>query len=406
MAAVFDPQVMPAQLPLGVTHTPQVSISCVGLLYDATTNRTFRIPDVPATSSVAHIKQWYSSNVSETAVDPRSLVVIHNAQPVEDTTQVWQLAQGQGQFAVTVAHQAKSPRSMLSLYIDSALAIPPLPLCISSDSTVLYVKQRIFEMLNLPMALASAPHTSLILPPSTSPLQNNLTLEACGIVNNSRLSLAFQQDSVHENRTGNVQFQHRLNVTPATTYGSQPQYARIKEIWADNDNSPSLTNTLGTTPQLMAPDKSSAASSHALLPSLLLEDEDDEEVSVLSEFIGAAHNVGANQRVQHNCTPNTTGNIGNGLAQKSRGRRRSRSPPGGGNSELSQDQLQQLAANFRTKMCRNGPSCKFGRNCWFAHIAEELRKPADPLPNNLPAVHKLERYSHREANAAKDRHSA
>merc|ERR1711988_619929 len=91
-------------------------IPCVGLLYDAGTNRTFRIPDVPATSSVAHIKQWYCKNVA--AIDPRQLAVVHNAQPVDDTTQVWQLAQGQGQFGVTVTQQPQtSPRSILNVYV-------------------------------------------------------------------------------------------------------------------------------------------------------------------------------------------------------------------------------------------------------------------------------------------------
>ena len=28
--------------------------------------------------------------------------------------------------------------------------------------------------------------------------------------------------------------------------------------------------------------------------------------------------------------------------------------------------------NLKTKMCRDIPNCKFGRNCWFAHSKEEL----------------------------------
>lgn len=384
MAAVFDPQAMPSLPPSNFAHTSphQVSISCVGLLYDAASNRTFRIPDVPATSSVAHIKQWYAKNVSDSA-DPRSLVVIHNAQPVEDSAQVWQLAQGQGQFAVTVA-QAQSPRSTLSLFVDTALPIPPIPLCISSDSTVLYVKQRLFEMLNLPMALASAVQTTLILPPSSSPLQNDLTLESCGIINNARLALAFQQDNTPDS------FQ-------AQALGAQPQYARIKEIWGDNAGNANYSSQVSPVRT-----KTVTPTSHGLLPSLLFEDEDDEEASVLCEYIGAPVACNPPQCFQN-------GNSGNNHSQhsnvpKGRGGRRQRSRSPNNTAELSQDQLQHLAANFRTKTCRNGPSCKFGRNCWFAHTTEELRKPSDPLPNNLPAVHKLERYSHREANAAKDRH--
>lgn len=398
MAAVFDPQTMPSH-PVFTQHAvPQVAISCVGLLCDASSNRTFRIPDVPATSTVAHIKQWYAKNVSE-GTDPRSLVVIHNAQPIEDTAQVWQLAQGQGQFAVTVA-QAKSPRSMLSLYVDTGLPTP-LPLCISSDSSVLYVKQRLFEMLNLPMVLASALQTTLIMPPSSAPLQNDVTLEGCGMPNNARLSLAFQQDSSMPD--ANIHQPPQQAVNP---FGTQPQYARIKEIW----NEPSSNSSASQyTPM---PSQAAPKATHSLLPSQLFE-EDDEEVSMLCQFVEGPHIRNAAPSFQSRSpghTPHTppptiitpTNNSNGG--SKGRGGRRQRSRSHSP-SELSQEQLQHLAANFRTKTCRNGPSCKFGRNCWFAHTAEELRKPSDPLPNNLPAVHKLERYSHREASA-KDRHNA
>merc|ERR1711975_146474 len=132
MSACYEPLPMTnQQAPVGPSSGRFPAMACVGLLHDAASNRTFRIPDVPATSSVAHIKQWYAKNVSDSA-DPRSLVVIHNAQPVEDSAQVWQLAQGQGQFAVTVAY-AKSPRSMLSLTVQTSLPIPPIPVCVSSD---------------------------------------------------------------------------------------------------------------------------------------------------------------------------------------------------------------------------------------------------------------------------------
>jgi len=38
--------------------------------------------------------------------------------------------------------------------------------------------------------------------------------------------------------------------------------------------------------------------------------------------------------------------------------------------------------NYKTKMCRDGPACKFGRNCWFAHSKEELKGCSD---ESLPA---------------------
>jgi len=407
--ALVDTQTMPVQHPMSspqLCMKQQPNVACVGLLYCAASNRTFRIPDVPATSSVGHIKQWYSKNVGDGA-DPRQLVVVHNNLVLEDSVLVWQLAQGQGQFAVTVAEN-KSPRSMLSLFVESTLPIPAIPLCISSDSTVLYVKQKLFEMLNMPMSLAASSHTTLLMPMSTTPLQNCCTLADCGVLNNMCLSLAFQPEPVQQQQ----QQPAAPNMSP---FQQQPQYARIQEIWADSANTP--TQQQGAPiQQATEPTKRAPAATHALLPSLLLEDEEDEE-SMLSEFIGAplanaatriqAVRPNSNAQVhgaqnQH-ASSNTNGvnpTTGNKSGRGGR-RQRSRSPPGGCN-ELTQDQLQHLAANFRTKMCRNGPTCKFGRNCWFAHNQEELRKPNDPLPNNLPAVHKLERYSHREATA-KDR---
>lgn len=392
MAAVFEPQMAQAA-PTGFqAPRAQVAVAC-GLLYDAATHRTFRIPDVPATSTVAHIKQWYSKNVNE--ADPRSLAVIHNAQAVEDSTQVWQLAQGQGQFAVTVA-QAESPRSMLSLYVATALPIPPLPLSISSDSTVLYVKQRVLEMLNLPMSMASAGSTTLVFPPSALLLQNDLTLEQCAVPNNAHLTLAFQESP---SPTNNFQQQQQPppQLSPPTTttpFGSQPQYNRIKEIWADAP--PTSSNHRAPAPP-MVQIRSTSAPGHALLPSLLFE-EDDEE-ALLSGYMASAP-MATQPRFQNQIPNQMQRNSNPAVIQptKGRGGRRQRSRSPEGQSELSADQRQHLAENFRTKMCRSGASCKFGRNCWFAHHSEELRKPSDPLPNNLPAVHKLERYSHREAN--------
>jgi len=391
--AIVDTQTMPVQHHISpqLGMKQQHPVACVGLLYCAASNRTFRIPDVPATSSVGHIKQWYSKNVGD-GVDLRALVVVHNNLVLEDTVLVWQLAQGQGQFAVTVAEN-KSPRSMLSLFVESTLPIPAIPLCISSDSTVLYVKQKLFEMLNMPMSLASSSHTTLLMPPSTTALQNCCTLADCGVRNNMCLSLVFQPEAVQP--------------TAPSPFQQQPQYARIQEIWADNVKAPTKPQDVPIQP---VPNNQATAATHALLPSLLLEDEEDEE-SVLSEFI-AAPLANSNTHVQVRSNNNTqvhgtqsqhTSNSNSGHKSIRGGRRqRSRSPPGSC-SELTQDQLQHLAANFRTKMCRNGPTCKFGRNCWFAHNHDECRKPSDPLPNNLPAVHKLERYSHREATAAKDR---
>lgn len=396
MAACYDPQMMPASANLPHhPNQPSQSTACVGLLYDSSSNRTFRIPDVPQTSTVAHIKQWYASNVGDGSTDPRSLVVIHNAQPTEDGTQVWQLAQGQGQFAVTVA-PAHSPRSILELYVDTALPIAPVRLCISSDSSVLYVKQRLFEMLNLPMAMASANTTTLMLAPSSAPLQNSCTLDACRVLNNARLVFSFQgqPEPMAQQNVPAVPLPEPVAVPAPPGFAAQAaqsQFARIQEIWASDTSSNSTTpaSSVSSSPVPQQQPKGDLS----LLPSLLLED-DEIPITPLSRPCESIEPRSAN------LPPVVPVN------RKSRGRRnqRSRSPPGGESvNSLNQEQLQHLAANFRTKSCRNGPSCKFGRNCWFAHNSEELRKPTDPLPNNLPAVHKLERYSHREANAAKER---
>lgn len=396
MAACYDPQMMPASanLPNHPNQSSQ-SAACVGLLYDSSSNRTFRIPDVPQTSTVAHIKQWYASNVGDGSTDPRSLVVIHNAQPAEDGTQVWQLAQGQGQFAVTVA-PAHSPRSILELYVDTALPIAPVRLCISSDSSVLYVKQRLFEMLNLPMAMASANTTTLMLAPASAPLQNNCTLDACRVLNNARLVFSFQgqPEAMPPQNVLAAPLPEPVAVPAPPTFAAQnaqSQFARIQEIWASDTSSNSTTpaSSVASSPVPQQQNKGDLS----LLPSLLLE---DDEIP-MTPLCRPGESMPPRSANLPPVVP---------VNRKSRSRRnqRSRSPPGGdGISSLNQEQLQHLAANFRTKSCRNGPSCKFGRNCWFAHNSEELRKPTDPLPNNLPAVHKLERYSHREANATKER---
>jgi len=367
MAIIYD-----AQYPTEAGSSPQAPlgepcsaprqapvVNTIGFLHDADSNRTFRIPDVPATSSITNIKQWYCKNVASPH-DQRPLVVLHNARPLDDSTQVWQLAQGQGQFSVTVVPQQVSPR-VIGIVVDTPLPASPVQLRLSTDSTVLYAKQRLMEILNLPMATASATQTTLVFPPAVCEMQNSHTLMECNVPENARLVLSLPQP---EQSISPTRFQpHQpLQPMPQPAVATPQSFARIRDIWSDTSSSasPSPINT---------PD--SAHQGHALLPSALLDEETEAEKTT--------EPVRSVQRTS-----------------KSRRGRRSHSPP---SDRLTSDQLQHLAANFRTKTCRN-EKCKFGRNCWFAHNAEELRKPSDPLPNNLPAVHKLERYSHRETNAS------
>merc|ERR1711988_304550 len=372
MAACYDPLVPTQQTPVHPSPPRQLpaAVACIGLLHDAASNRTFRIPDVPATSSVAHIKQWYCKNVA--AVEPRHVVVVHNGHPVNDVTQVWQLAQGQGQFAVSVTAAQNSPRSILSVHVDTALPGPPLALQISSDSTVL--KQRVLELINQPMALATSAQTILILPPGNAPLDNSRTLAECGVVSNTRLSFSFAQQGL---------------ITPVpqpAVASSQAEVSRLRQIWS----SPSPISTSHAT--------SNTPTSHVLLPSLLLDDDEDMYCSSCSSCSSCGTcSPGASPGHSPWSSPShgEHHSMREPQPRRNRGGRRSHSPPM--SQELGAEQMRDLAANFRTKMCRNGRSCKFGRNCWFAHTGDELRKPSDPLPNNLPAVHKLERYSHREA---------
>lgn len=328
--------------------------STIGFLQCQDSNRTYRIPDVPSTSTVMDIKQWYIKNVTSQS-DTRSLVVIHNNLPLDDGTQVWQLAQGQGQFAVTMLHQQLSPRT-ITLYVDTSLGMAPLQVRLSTDSSILYAKQRIMEILNLPMATATSPQTILVFPPATLELRNECTLSECQIPENARLALSLPQSA-----------QYCFQGSPPQSPPQPDTYGRIQQIWAG-----------GTNEMVEAPRAAPPSASHALLPAALLED-DEEAPSHCTQ-----------QQSNNPINPVPKANNGG----RNRGRR-SHSPPSD-RSQLSSDQLQHLAANFRTKLCRNGPNCKFGRNCWFAHNGEELRKPSDPLPNNLPAVHKLERYSNRE----------
>jgi len=350
------------QAPMGaVCSAPRQApiTSTIGFLQCQDSNRTYRIPDVPSTSTVMDIKQWYVKNVTSQG-DIRSLVVIHNNLPLDDGTQVWQLAQGQGQFAVTMVHQQMSPRT-ISVFVDTSLPMAPLQVRLSTDSSILYAKQRIIEILNLPMATATSPQTTLHFPQGAPhELQNDFTLSDCQIPENARLALSLPQSSQYC-------FQHSGS-PPRSPPLPDTQYGRIQQIWAGS------STEIAEPPRATQPQ----STSHALLPAALLEDEEEDTSRC------------GHQTNPINPTPPKANNGG-----RNRGRR-SHSPPSD-RSELSSDQLQHLAANFRTKLCRNGPNCKFGRNCWFAHNGEELRKPSDALPNNLPAVHKLERYSNRES---------
>lgn len=190
----------------------------------------------------------------------------------------------------------------------------------------------------------------------------------CNVPENAHLVLSLPQP---EQRITATQFQAQQTCQPVSQPAALPQpttppsFARIRDIWSDASSSPSPspTNNTPNSPQ-------TSLASGIFLPSALLDDEED----------AVKTDPAPVRSVQR--------------TSKSRRGRRSHSPP---SDRLTNEQLQHMAANFRTKMCRN-EKCKFGRNCWFAHNKEELRKPSDALPNNLPAVHKLERYSHRESN--------
>lgn len=394
MATCFDTPLHPSEpgsspeAPLrGPCSAPRQApvLTTIGFLHDTPSNRTFRIPDVPATSTILNIKHWYAKNITPgQQLDPRLLAVLHNGQPVSDATQVWQLAQGQGQFAVSVTPQQTSPRSVLTLFVDTSLPMPPIQLRLSSDSSILYTKQRLVEMLNLPMAIAASPATTLAFPPNSGQLLNEATLASCNIPDNAQLKLSVPQGPMFQPP---MQQQLPMQQQPGAPKGP-PQYARIAEIWQEESVSNSghgPSNSVTTS----SPGTPGSQQGHALLPSALFEDDEEIPTNVRPASTQATTN-----------TNNSNKQNSNGGQGSRRGTRRSHSPPG---DRLNSDQLQHLAANFRTKPCRNGHGCKFGRNCWFAHNAEELRKPTDPLPNNLPAVHKLERYSHREA---KDRQAS
>lgn len=350
MASFAAPMLYPSEPASSPTRgapfsTPRQAPVCsaIGFLHDLDSNRTYRIADVPATSSVRHIKEWYVKNVSSQG-DTCSLIVLHENVVLEDSMPVWQLAQGHGQFGVAITQKQPSPRA-ITLLVNTSLSSTPIQLRLSSDSSILYTKQRLMEILNLPMSTAASRQTTLVLQglPVACELQNDQTLIECGVPDQARLVLSLpQSDAPH--------------ITMLQPMGTQSTPSHIANIWSDT---PHPNTTCG----------------HALLPKSLLEDDDDQGCTSCSSSRSKVSKA------------------------RSRGPRRSHSPP---SDRYTNDQLQHLAANFRTKLCRNGLSCKFGRNCWFAHNGEELRKPSDALPKNLPAVHKLERYSHRES---KERHN-
>merc|ERR1712093_870304 len=104
------------------------------------------------------------------------------------------------------------------------------------DSSILYAKQRLIEMINLPMTTANSPQTTLVHPPAACELHNDCTLQQCGIPDAARLTLSLPQSDMAQFMKFQPNATIQQHSPPTTPPGPQPaeRYARIAEIWASN----------------------------------------------------------------------------------------------------------------------------------------------------------------------------
>jgi len=325
--------------------------------------RTFNIPDCPSKNTVGSLKDWYTRNICPTAQQSQLRIVRQDSgNVIEDECPFWQLAEGDGVFTVTVVHVKPEPlrvvtsnNSSITLYVQHDTSGISTSVELPLKSTLLQLKIKAFEQLCLGDAAAA-------LDP-----QIGFTFQGVALDNEATLHSAHlaHGDHIYIGERRSPPVSRRVSRTPSPT-GEEVNYQSIAGIWAGtNADSPydSGSNSAYDSGSNSGDDEVREIMCHECpplcLPSSLL---DDEEPTYASQ-------------------------------RPRRQRRNSDSKA----DRKQQSEIDRMKLSYRTKMCRSGfGACKFGQQCWFAHIQEELRKPSDPLPPQCPGVSKLEKYARRQ----------
>merc|ERR1712199_47894 len=106
--------------------------------------RTFNIPDCPSKDNVGSLKDWYIRNICPTA-QHASLRIVRQSDGsvVSDQEPFWRLAEGEGDFTVTVTHvESTSPRtssSINNMALDNKASISA---CEISDGDRIFIGER------------------------------------------------------------------------------------------------------------------------------------------------------------------------------------------------------------------------------------------------------------------------
>merc|ERR1712086_1045799 len=323
--------------------------------------RTFNIPDCPSKNTVGSLKDWYTRNICPTAQQSQLRIVRQDSGNV---------IEGDGVFTVTVVHVKPEPlrvvtsnNSSITLYVQHDTSGISTSVELPLKSTLLQLKIKAFEQLCLGDAAAA-------LDP-----QIGFTFQGVALDNEATLHSAHLAygDHIYIGERRSPPVSRRVSRTPSPT-GEEVNYQSIAGIWAginadsaydsgSNSAYDSGSNSTYDSGSNSGDDEVHEIMCHECpplcLPSSLL---DDEEPTYASQ-------------------------------QPRRQRRNSDSKA----DRKQQSEIDRMKLSYRTKMCRSGfGACKFGQQCWFAHIQEELRKPSDPLPPQCPGVSKLEKYARRQ----------
>ena len=307
----------------------QTPTTCTGCIYDADQRKHLRVSGIPLTVGADAIKSWYSSMTSK----PKSCLVMQtcDGRIVHDTSPVLSMCDASNNFWVTICTNA-----------------PPFP-----------------------GAQILRPQTGIV--PEAG---GNQTLMQ-GISEFHAMSISSQGNSEPVRITSaqhrqpmmcaHVQDSHAMNqqLRPRATSDKNAVRTQADSSYSSTTLSSSLMGISEENMQRMA--ASALASDHssqstspsgAFLPTMLFDDDD-----IYGEHAGAPTFVSPQvstrpQRRQKSAkvfAPSTIVTYKAPSHGRAGVREQPRRPP-----------------NYKTKLCRDGLNCKFGRNCWFAHTKAEL----------------------------------